>query len=247
MPRLPPHYPVRARYVRQMPSSGRIFVYAVIIVALAMLPLFLANMFGWAGLLRSAVLPLAALLTFGLILAFSMLHMQPRVLFGQYGGRLALAFAVVLGLGVFAFVTDYSMRVTTLYETLLPASEGATTDGSALPVHTVTFAVAHPGVEHRLYVSPVDRSRAAIPQPVALRVALQDAAGATLVGWEETFTPRRDTQTGRVVWGGIDRAFTPRQTGSHTLVVTAITPGTPEIRVRVVDPHKRDGTRPPGY
>ncbi|MFP4436292.1 MAG: hypothetical protein ACLFVO_03515 [Chloroflexaceae bacterium] len=240
MPRLP------SRYVRQMPSSGRIFAYAVIIVVIALLPLFLSNIFEWGGLLRSAVLPLAALLTFGLILAFSMLHMQPRVLFGEYGGRLALAFAVVLGLGVFAFVTDYSMRVTTLYETLLPASDGAA-DGSALPVHTVTFAVEHPGVEHRLYVSPVGRSRDAIPQPVTLRFALQDAAGVTLVAGEETFTPRRDTQTGKVVWSGIDRAFTPRRPGLHTLVVTAVTPGIPEIHVRVVDPHKRDGTRPPGY
>lgn len=140
MPRLPSRYSVRSRYVRQMPSSGRIFAYAVITVALALLPLFLANMFGWGSLLRSAVLPLAALLTCGLILAFSMLHMQPRILFGQYGGRLALAFAAILGLGIFAFVTDYSMRVTTL-----------------------------------------------------------------------------------------------------------ITPGIPEIHVRVVDPQKRDGTRPPGY
>jgi hypothetical protein len=119
MPRLPSRYSAPSRYVRQMPSSGRIFAYAVIIVALALLPLFLSNMFGWDGLLRSVVLPLAALLTFGLILTFSMLHMQPRVLFGQYGGRLVPAFAAIVGLGIFAFVTDYTMRVTTLYETFL--------------------------------------------------------------------------------------------------------------------------------
>ncbi|GEM_PF-2353574 len=246
MPRRTSRYSAPSGYVRQMPSSGRIFVYAVIIVALALLPLFLSNMFGWGGLLRSAVLPLTALLTFGLILAFSMLHMQPRVLFGQYGGRLVLAFAAILGLGIFAFVTDYSMRVTTLYETFLPGSDGAA-DDPALPARTVTFTVEHPGVEHRLYVSPVDRSRDAIPQSVMLQVTLQDAAGATLIAGEETFTPRRDTQTGKVVWGGIDRAFTPRQAGSYTLVVTAVTPGIPEIHVRVVDPQKRDGTRPPGY
>jgi len=114
-------------------------------------------------------------------------------------------------------------------------------------VHTVTFAVKHPDVEHHLYVSPVARSRAAMPQPVTLRVALHDAENVTLVAGEETFMPSRDTQTGKVVWGGIDRAFTPRQAGLHTLVVTTVTPGIPEIHVRVVDPHKRDGTRPPGY
>lgn len=241
MPKTP-----RGRLIKPI-SSQRALLYGVFIVAVAFLPLILVYGLGLGGIFRSAVLPITILLTFVLIIVVSLRHIAPGALLHDYGWRLGAAFAVIALLAVFAFVMDYRMRVTTLFETFVEGSVGVA-PGTDVPVREVTFEVEHPGVEHRLFVSPMTGGGVSANFVATVRVQLLDREGAVLLDVEEAFEPRSaDRRSLRTEWNGVTYTFTPRQAGPYTLLVMPITVDIPEIHVRIEDPAKRDGDRPPGY
>lgn len=218
----------------------RYWLVAVAIVVISLAPV------GLMHLLRPGSLASSGLLVFAIVIPF-MIFAVMTLYFGRatpVKARLtALGLAVGgVAFGVFAGLTDYGQRAVTLFEVEVPGYERAAPGGP--PVRELEFAVEHPGVEHTLMFWPKAGPLGAGHDAV-VRVELRDAAGATLLEREERFEPRSGESGSR--WGSASVRFTPAQAGRHVLLVTAATPDTPIVHVRIEDPLKRDGVRPAGY
>jgi hypothetical protein len=216
------------------------WLIAIAIVAISLAPL------GVMHLLRPGSLVSSGLLAFAVVIPF-MIFAAMTLYFGRgtpVKARLVAAGLAVGGVafGVFAGLTDYGQRAVTLFEVEVEGYASAAPGGP--PVRELSFTVEHPGVEHTLLFWPKAGPLGAAHDAV-VQVELRDAEGATLLAREQRFEPRSgDSGTD---WGSSSVRFTPAQAGPHTLLVTAATPGTPLVHVRVEDPLKRDGVRPPGY
>jgi hypothetical protein len=156
-------------------------------------------------------------------------------------------FVGVLGFifSAYAFVVDYRQRVTTLYEDFVKGSIGVKVNTEA-PIREITFNVEHPGVEHQLSVKPSLNFGQSPSGDVTVSIRLLDGKNNVIINVTEIFkviTPARS----KVQWDDKSYRFTPSDKGSHTLLISPITIGIPEIFVRIEDPEKTDGKRTPGY
>ncbi len=220
--------------------NPRYWLAAVAIVAISLAPV------GLMQLLRPGSLASSGLLAFAVVIPF-MIFAAMTLYFARatpVKARLAAAGFALGGIafGIFAGLTDYGQRAVTLFEVEVPGYERAAPGGP--PVRELEFAVEHPGVQHTLMFWPKAGPLGAAHEAV-VRVELRDAEGTPLLEREERFEPRSGRSGSD--WGSASVRFTPAQAGRHTLLVTAVTPDTPVVHVRIEDPLKRDGVRPPGY
>jgi len=160
--------------------------------------------------------------------------------------HLKMAFLIVCGVAFagYALWVDSGQRRTTLHEVILdgaPAEDFV--DGEA--VRRIEFVVEHPHVEHDLMIGPMHHTpttrRANFE--VRLKATVAQADAALLFSKELIFTPRYHEAT----WHAAYCAFTPTAAGPHTLTLRLLTPDIPAVHVRIGDPLKTDGQRPPGY
>lgn len=220
----------------------RIGLASLAIVAISLAPLGLIALLA-PGSATSSLLLASAIYLPCLIFAAMTLHfgratpVKARLVAGgfAFGG---LAFAIWGGL------TDYHMRAITLLEIEVEGSTTPFVTGQP-PVRELSFTVEHPGVEHTLIVWPVMPGPREPDFTATVRVEVRDAEEVTLFAHEEQFAVRSSGDSRD--WGSASVRFTPAQAGRHTLLVTPTTPGIPRVHVRIEDPLKRDGVRPPGY
>lgn len=247
-----PSQPPRERRARGRPvtepadSFVGLFNPLIWLAALAIVALSLAPV-GLMALLRPGSVASSWLLATAIYLP-CLIFAALTLFFGRatpVKSRLVAGGFVVGGLAfaIFGGLMDYGQRAVTLVELEL---EGSTADqGGAPVVRELPFTVEHPGVEHVLLFWPVEGALSAAGTAV-VRVELRDAEGVTLLTREERFEPRVQSD-GPDRWGSASARFTPAQSGGHSLLVTMLTPGIPRVHVRIEDPLKRDGVRPPGY
>lgn len=236
--------PSRGRRAASQPASFDEYnpiylLVGAVIVALSLAPVGLMALLRPGSAASSWLLATAiyipCLIFAGMALVFG--HATPN-----RSRLLALGLAVGgLAFAVWAGLTDYEQRATTLIELEVEGSMGVT---GAAP-REIGFDVEHPGVEHTLSFWPVDGPEG-VYETAVLRVELRDLEGVAVLQLEEPFEPRAQSD-GPDRWGTASRTFTPTQAGRHTLVVTPLTTNVPAVHVRIADPLKRDGERMPGY
>lgn len=204
--------------------------------------------------MATSILLAAFVAALGIFLAWAVVHFGRK--YGEPEKKLRLLAVLFVGGGllggVYAFVADWGLRRTTLFERLVEGSE-ATRAGEDAPVRTMTFDVEHPGVEHTLLVVPRPAFAEHAGGAVDLHVRLVPPEGEALLDVSHTFETRIDGAGAagrgahRRIWDSATWRFTPQVAGMHTLELTLLTVGVHEVHVRVEDPEKTDGVRAPGY
>jgi hypothetical protein len=173
----------------------------------------------------------------------------------QFGFSLGVCRWIAMGIAmagiaatVFVFYSDDRMRTTTLYEEILPGTlDEPTLNGE--PFRQRSFTVEHPGIPHTLFISPIIGSGIDAQFEVDVSFSLKNPQGQPLLNIAHRFKPGR--QRSRMVeirdWEGMQWLFTPETPGVYTLTMKLQTMRVPALHVRISDPAKRDGMRPPGY
>lgn len=145
-----------------------------------------------------------------------------------------------LGLGLAAsgllFLLDYPTRArTVLYTTVNAQPE----KGSA----RIPLMIQHPGVAHPLLFEPAGTVFGSV-KPFQMRLTIERPRGTVVATADLTF----EVVLVKKVRGGHSSAlqgqtlnFTPLERGEYDLLLSALTPGSPQVRVQVTDPLKRDG------
>jgi hypothetical protein len=155
-----------------------------------------------------------------------------------------LVVGVLLGTG--AYFLDSGIAQTTLFEVDADGSTGVAV-GAPAPVREFDIAVEHPGIEHKLFVSPTTGDSGTDPSSSAeLHVRLTDPAGQVLVDQPLLLEPEC-TDTAGCGWQDWTTPFTPATAAPHRLSVTVLTVDVPAVHLLVTDPEKTDGERAPGY
>lgn len=148
------------------------------------------------------------------------------------------------------FMSDQDDRRQTLHEVILPGNR-RTADGHASKDawrRVTEFDVLHPGQIHSLAVVPeyphgtMRHHRRKFP--IDLSFQLDDSYGNRLV--DKTQRLEKGSYR-RLHWEVTSIPFIPRHAGTHRLALELRTPGVPEVRVRVADPHYKQGRRVQGY
>lgn len=163
--------------------------------------------------------------------------------------RLIVAVMVVLGFGVATavFFHEQGLRHSTVYEALL-AGTLQMAPGDDAPVRGFSVPIEHPGVAHRLFFSPVDRSLKGPRHAVRLTVSVFGPDGRLLLTQEQTFEPEVSKwRSGKTAWPGCELVFTPAGSGDHRVEITPLSPAIDRIHVLLTDPEKRDGRRMKGF
>lgn len=196
-----------------------------------------------------------SLLLAAIVLGIALLSAWAVSHFGRKAGQSeakqrALVAMFVLGgacLSVFAFLADFELRRTTLFEEILGGS--ASVYGGA--VLERRFQVEHERVPHELMVVPKPAPGEDARAPVVIGIALRDPAGRPVIEETRRFETRSEgtgsSVSRRRVWEASFWTFSPATTGTWDLRLTLETEGIPAVHVRVEDPEKRDGVRAPGY
>ncbi|MDP2996562.1 MAG: hypothetical protein Q8N47_03675 [Bryobacterales bacterium] len=145
-----------------------------------------------------------------------------------------------LGLGLAAsgllFLVDYPVRArTVLYTTVNAQPERG-------PVR-IPVMIQHPGVAHPLSFEPAGTVFGSV-KPFQVRLSMERPRGTAVATTDLNFEVVRVKKAR----GGHSSAlqgqalnFTPLERGEYDLLLSALTPGSPQVRVQVTDPLKRDG------
>ncbi|WP_433290198.1 hypothetical protein ACQPZQ_42940 [Pseudonocardia sp. CA-142604] len=148
-------------------------------------------------------------------------------------------------LGVGAYWLDSSIARTTLFEVDADGSTGVAV-GAPAPVREFDIHVEHPGVEHTLFVNPINDDSGTDPSAsVELHVRLTDPAGGVLA--DQPLLLELECRPAGCGWQDWTTPFTPTTAAPHRLSVTVRTVDVPAVHLLVTDPEKTDGERAPGY